>query len=487
MESKYLKPKVFVSYSWAPSSNKQVVLDLCERLFSDGVTAILDIWDLKEGQDKYAFMESMVNDSEIKKVILICNEQYKLKADNRLGGVGSESMIISDKIYQSAKQEKFIPIVVEKDENGQPFLPTFVSSRIYIDLTSTDYYEDEYEKLLRNLFDRPSNRKPLLGKPPQHIFQEESDKSMTIGLLNTIKQDLRKESKYIQADIQRYLDTFTENLNYYLIDLSEIDKEFDDIIIEKIHQLLPIKNELTELFSLLIDYHEFYVEKIHDFLGRILEFIIDLEFQSEELPPDSYGRLQLDHYYFFANETFLSLSALLFRANRFTDLEVLIHKEYLVYSTVKDKAISLRYLSLNCYTKSINNIRINRLKLTLGSLTGKIIKERSNSTVPFINLQETDILLYYISVLNINRLKEVRFWIPYTSIYSLSKVPFTSMLASITYFDKIKGLFKVDDVDGLRTQLEEVERLHLDRIDRSIFHVQHISYVLDSTRLCKIN
>lgn len=44
---------------------------LAERLIGDGVNVILDVWDLKNGQDKYVFMEQMVEDSEIKKVLSV--------------------------------------------------------------------------------------------------------------------------------------------------------------------------------------------------------------------------------------------------------------------------------------------------------------------------------------------------------------------------------------------------------------------------------
>lgn len=44
---------------------------LAERLMGDGVNVILDVWDLKNGQDKYVFMEQMVEDSEIKKVLSV--------------------------------------------------------------------------------------------------------------------------------------------------------------------------------------------------------------------------------------------------------------------------------------------------------------------------------------------------------------------------------------------------------------------------------
>jgi hypothetical protein len=48
-----------------------LVLELATEFQQSGVDMILDKWDLKEGHDAYAFMEQMVTDPEIEKVILI--------------------------------------------------------------------------------------------------------------------------------------------------------------------------------------------------------------------------------------------------------------------------------------------------------------------------------------------------------------------------------------------------------------------------------
>ena len=109
-------PKVFISYSW---SSDELVLDLAKRLVAHGVDVVLDKWDLKEGNDKYEFMERCVNDSEITKVLIICDKIYAQKANNRAGGVGDETVIISSEIYGNARQEKFIPIIAERDEEGK--------------------------------------------------------------------------------------------------------------------------------------------------------------------------------------------------------------------------------------------------------------------------------------------------------------------------------------------------------------------------------
>ena len=79
MSTEINAPKIFISYSWKPIQNKQKVLRLAERLTTDGVHVIIDEWDLKEGQDKYSFMEQMVNNPDVKRVLLICNKEYSDK------------------------------------------------------------------------------------------------------------------------------------------------------------------------------------------------------------------------------------------------------------------------------------------------------------------------------------------------------------------------------------------------------------------------
>lgn len=92
---------------------------LVERLMSHGIEVVLDKWYLKEGQDKYVFMEQCVSNSEIDRVLIICDKAYAEKANNREGGVGDETVIISTEIYGKVNQEKFIPIIVECDDEGK--------------------------------------------------------------------------------------------------------------------------------------------------------------------------------------------------------------------------------------------------------------------------------------------------------------------------------------------------------------------------------
>ena len=137
-------PKVFISYSWSTPKHEEFVLNLAERLMADGVHVLLDKWDLKEGHDKYTFMEKMVTDPDVAKVLIISDSKYATKADSRAGGVGTESQIISNEVYSKTTQEKFIPVVTEYID-GVACLPAFLKPRIYVDLATDEVFFDEYE------------------------------------------------------------------------------------------------------------------------------------------------------------------------------------------------------------------------------------------------------------------------------------------------------------------------------------------------------
>lgn len=161
-----IKPKVFISYSWSSKSHQEHIKDIVQRLAVDGVETVVDIYDLKEGDDKYHFMERMVTDPTVTNVLLVCDKEYANKADARLAGVGNETQIISREIYSKVSQSKFIPLIFEYDENGNECTPAFLASRIYIDFSTPEKENSNWERLIRVLYGEPENVKPPLGKRP---------------------------------------------------------------------------------------------------------------------------------------------------------------------------------------------------------------------------------------------------------------------------------------------------------------------------------
>jgi len=281
-------PKVFISYSWSNRDHENWVLNFSKKLTSDGVNIILDKWELKEGHDIYAFMEKMVVDKEVTKVLIICDHSYKAKADQKSGGVGIESGIISQEIYEKVDQEKFIPIVKEYDDNGKAFLPVFLQNRLFIDFSSNESFDKEYERLLRNIFNKPMIEKPALGKPPSFLTENEETELLDSNNENkndsliqqqededikdhvppsaisekTDKEHLEKILEYEYTKLERalnessfdyfYLENFFEKINFHY----PVNEEDNLEIFNKVLELLGYYGESIELQS---DYYEWVV------------------------------------------------------------------------------------------------------------------------------------------------------------------------------------------------------------------------------------
>lgn len=174
MEEDVKVPKVFISYSWSSDAHKQWVLELAKRLVAEaGVEVILDRWHLKIGHDRYKFMEDSIRQAD--KVIVICDKTYCEKANNRVGGVGSETMILTPEIYEDTKQDKFIPIAMESSVNNQLLLPDFIKSRLVLPLLDKRDFEKQYEDLIRLIWDEPRLTPPKRGNKPD--FKNSNDSS----------------------------------------------------------------------------------------------------------------------------------------------------------------------------------------------------------------------------------------------------------------------------------------------------------------------
>lgn len=164
-----MKPRAFISYSWSSPGHQARIRQWAEQMVSDGIDVVLDVWDLNEGNDKYAFMEKMVTDESVTHVLVFSDSEYAAKADARKAGVGTESQIISKEVYSKVQQSKFIPVVCEFDAKGEPCLPTFFKSRIWIDFSSSEAANENWEQLIRVLYGKPAHEKPTLGKTPAYI------------------------------------------------------------------------------------------------------------------------------------------------------------------------------------------------------------------------------------------------------------------------------------------------------------------------------
>lgn len=482
-------PTIFISYSWKPQTNKNKVIELAERLQLDGVHVIIDEWDLSEGQDKYVFMEQMVNRINVNRVLLICNKEYCDKANEKKGGVGIESLIVSDEIYKQVDQKKFIPVVVEKDETGNAYLPTFIKSRIYIDLSSNNTFEDEYEKLLRNIFERPSSKRPPLGTPPAYITTNEESVLLTAHKVSSIKSSLINERKNTQLLINEYYDTFIKSLDEYRFkDEDYQSKEpLDEIILRRIEQLRPLRDDFINLVETISVYSEqFNIEALHGFWQKIIEFIVEDDTNTHPVR-SQYGYLIFDHFRFFVREIFLHQIALLIRKEDFKAINYLLYTPFVIYSSKRGDTRVYTYEAIRAYIECFEN-RNKRLGLNRISITADLLKERTaNALVDFTEVQQADIALYYASLIGKEKLSTYGnnhwSWYPETTVYRNLAYPMFGRMASLRYFEKSRLMFGLASLEELNRKLPKAIELDDQTQGRFHYHIPRIAYILDSSKI----
>lgn len=154
-------PKVFISYSHDSLEHKQWVLNFALGLRNAGVDATLDQWDIQAGDDLPAFMERNLSSAD--RVLMICTSKYVEKANNGTGGVGYEKMIVTADLMNGIDSNKVIPII---RQNGTRDVPTFLKTKLFIDLSMPERFDFGFEEVLRTIHGAPLFVKPPIGNNP---------------------------------------------------------------------------------------------------------------------------------------------------------------------------------------------------------------------------------------------------------------------------------------------------------------------------------
>lgn len=457
VESNQETPKVFISYSWTSPEHVSRIIEWAERLVRDGVDVILDKWALKEGHDKYAFMEQMVTDPSVSKVVIFSDSVYARKADERKGGVGTESQIISAEIYNKVTQDKFIPIVLEYNTEGKPCLPVFLAPRIFIDFSSLERYYENYEQLLRIIFNKPLFKKPQIGTPPKFITEETRVSFPTTPKLELFKIALVNDKPSYRGYALDYLESVIQFLDEYNTTQKQEDIELDEHIITSISNILPIRNQVIDFFIHHVKYKndtDIY-EAIFSFFEQSLKFNTSTS----------------DHLRFLFNELFVYLIAILIKYNRFSEIQQTLDRQFLKPANINHGRAELTdFRAFYAQMRTLLH-RNERLKLGRLSIKADLLKQRATiKEITFDQYMQADFILMLFSILN---RKDYNAWYPSSLVYIGYTETFEVFIRAVShsYFVKLAEFLKVNDKQDFQNRyIEGAKYYHIERWHDLVWH-----------------
>lgn len=458
IQGKYemLKPKVFISYSWSSDVHKEHIKDIVQRLAADAVETVVDIYDLKEGDDKYHYMEKMVTDPTVTNVLLICDKKYSEKANARTAGVGDETQIISSEIYSKVSQSKFIPLIFEYDENDKPCTPAFLASRIYIDFSTPEKENANWERLIRVLYGQPEFVKPALGKPPAYLNVTTAQPTHHLhAKLSDLKAALLNNKPSIKLTRSSFFEVVFEYCDSLRTRSSFTSSDFAEKSIKTHSELLPARDVIVDWVLLESDYNH---DSFEDSLLTTIEFLFELRSRPSEL--NSWNDDMFAAHKTFAYETFIYIIAALIKRENFKAINIICTSSYLLPSTERSRGAEFAHFTELYYFsdvfQSVLSSENRKLKSPVAEL---IIKSATRTDLNTQSLIQADLVCLMMSFIDVNS----QYWYPQLMLYSQhgNEYPLFLRAAQKRNFVKIAEISGYSDPGVLRDKIiSGIERVN---------------------------
>lgn len=468
-------PKVFISYAWGGQEYQKRVLALATELQRDGIEVLLDKWSLKEGHDTYAFMEQSVNDSSVTNVLLLLDPIYAKKANERSGGVGTETQIISPEIYKQTKQEKFYPVIMEREKNGDIPKPTYLKGILHFDLSDPEKYNEEYQRLVKRLYGVEIYAQPELGNMPKWVTEDipiTGSKMTAIQAINKWSNPRIAKAKFIEllGDLKSRVVSF--------------DVQTDDYV-SLYEQMLPFREEYLQMIknSLLAE-----IEDKNMVIGDFLQ-----ELHTEIMSPTA---CQRDIKQVFLHEIFIYTIAILFKAKDYSLLTYLINRSFFEPRHI-DKVELTGYSTFYHNSSKLDSAKCQKDNHRYLSGTAQLWID--NLAFEYCNRNEfvfADVLLSNYSFFGANY-NYYRHWFPITYIYDSDEDTIVQksayQLRSREVAQRWAKLFGFDDFtyfrDNLKAALEKMNSQSDRRLgySGSFFDVQLLTDFIEPEEIGTIN
>lgn len=459
-ENNVIKVKAFASYSWTTQGHSDRVLAWCERLVSDGVDVEIDRWSLREGDDKFAYMERMVTDPAISHVLIFSDRRYAERANERTHGVGAESQIISAELYGKVVQDKFIPIACELDEKGEAIMPVFLKGRIYVDFSSPEKANENWEKLLRRIYGKPSATKPQLGKTPAYLQEGAAPASPSASKFLSLKDAFQRGHPNPQIWIIDYLDTALLHVQQYPLSFPANVSVADAATMweNSLQLMLPLRNELVGFIELMFSAQ--IPEAAADNIGELFERLVRLRFRdARDQPPFDPELIS-----FFGHELFLYAVAAGIRFKRFDSVKLLLDRRYVIPENPHRRQRSQDFTVMASFSRLLSNhnksSRLNRL-----SMEADLIQKRATlPAYPLPSLIEADVIC---ALRVMTHLDNYGRWSPVTAVYAeyLSTLDLFVRAEENRLFRQLALVIDVVDKADLESRIESFNQRCPDHFD----------------------
>jgi hypothetical protein len=304
-------------------------------------------------------------------------------------------------------------------------------------MTSPEKEAENYETLIRALYEKPLYRKPTLGKPPEFLIEERQTSIKTQGALRAVKDAVNASKPYVKTTIQEYFSQFADALEDFRVKGNSVNSE--EAIVGSINDFLTYRSNFVEFIEFLAKYTDTaqHIQEIRNFFENASRYL--------HRPPNmnSWNDEWSSNYRFILYELFVYTAAILIKNDRLSSLNELLAQDYYVSRDGGGSEFK-SFAWFHGYTRIIQDFRSDRLQRV--SATTDLLKERAViKSVSFEEFMQAEFILLVHSLMY----PAGHQWFPFSLLYAShgQTLPFFARGESKRHFEKIKTVFGISSKD----------------------------------------
>jgi hypothetical protein len=339
-------------------------------------------------------------------------------------------------------------------------LPTFFKSRIWIDFSSLEAVNENWEKLVRALYGKPAYQKPKLGKPPAYITVDSAAPSNPAGgKFSTFKQALLQNAKGLNIYRREFLSACVGYADTLRIREKPGATSFGAKILEDSGNLKNIRNQLIDWVLLESD-----VATTNDFRDSLLELLEEL-LELKSRPPElsAWNDAWFDAHSVFVYETFLYIIAALLKNRSHDVLCEIFTSHYLRPQTERYNEHKFQnFGGFYGHSEILEPVLAPEGKKLFSPAAELIKRQADREDIPFSAVMEAELLVLLMALVT----PGVR-WYPQTLFYSSrSEFPFFIRATQHKHFLNLAAITGITSADALR----EAVKVGQERLEVSRWH-----------------
>ena len=339
-------------------------------------------------------------------------------------------------------QRKFIPVIMQRDDNGQINKPVYLTSILHFDLSDDEQYEDNLKDLIRLLYGIELYDEPSLGAPPDWLNKKNDviKKGNKYSALKKKNNDSTQDyiiQDYIN-DIVDDIKSFNNGNNITTIDSSSFGEYYLSTV--------PVRDDFLSLLNM-----SKYVTNGHHYMIGALEKIYNIHQFS----------FNKDIFHLLCYELIIYLAAFYLKYNRYEEIKYLINHKFILNINGSLNNVPSSFHAFWQYSEPFDNyIRQRDNKKYYSGFAHYLYEATNESICSAEDLVYADEFLFNASIF-VNNTARSSYWFPIMYCYDqyTTKIRNLSMkLKTKEFLDTFSLCLGFSDTTAFKAKYKEIEQ-----------------------------